>query len=1237
MRIPLRRRRSAPRPTLSNTVSSLLAISGLASIPTTDAITFKPAPATNLDVSQLGRVGIAGDFSGISLYQFQGQTEAAISTNGSESLLARTPNGALASVLNTDASINAMCAFMLNNGSMEGVVLGGNFTSLGSKQSSAIALFNPNTSDVTPLAGLQGQVSAVLCDRDRSTIYVGGNFRGGGSTNAIAWVNNQWTNLPFGGFNGPVKSITKAANGHIIFGGEFTGLGNDSIPTQPDGQVINLVDSSITSGSSSSDVSFSDPRNIICKSGASGGPGNTWLLRDNTPGFWQASFNFSFQPTKLRLRNTRQNGRGTRTWRFTAQPINGIMNFTYIDPATGRNSSCTSECPLSDNSTVPFQDFHFVNVIGMTGFRIDISQFYGGGGGLDGIELFQDDIFAYAVNQFNEPACAGLANPSRATTTGPFSTSPSQISQSQYLLAQLSSPINSQSASITFTPDIRESGDYSVNMYTPGCIPDDTCATRGQVNITINPRPGFSQSVQLFQTNNFDKFDQIYFGQMQTSGSFRPTVVMTPLNGQSLDSMTFVAQRVGFTQINSTGGLNGLFDYNPATPTIDPTEFQNSGFHKLGASLAPSATVVALASAGDTTYIGGNFNGDSARNVVGINSRDSSTESLNGGLNGVVGAMASNGNNLYVGGSFSATQDNSVTGLNGVAVLDTATKRWSALGGGVEGNVMNVVLMTMNITGTTPEVVVSFSGGFGQLRAFNGNPAVPVNGFAIWVPSQRNWLNNLNGTVESIDGILSSSILNLPGGGDLYSGSVLFSSVGTNGAAVLDGTSLRGFPARIQPRATVSSAGRIARRDTPLGVRSSGVNAGAFYAPANSGRNITVLAGRFTATATNGSSISNLVLVDGANNDAVSGLGSEISANSTFSAVAIQGDNLFAGGNVTGTVNGARVNGLVSYNLANKNFNVQPPVLSGGNTTVHAITLRPNSGDVYVGGSFTSAGSLGCPGVCFYSSSAGTWNRPGPNLDGTVNTMIWASDTVLLAGGSLTLNETIKTSLARFDTNRGTWEAFPGFDQLPGPAEVLTAASRDGNEVWVSGTSTANGTIYLMKYDGSQWRPAPALGTGSVLRSLQMFTVTSGHEDSTLVAPNQVLMLTGSIRIPNFGSASAAIFDGTSYRPFALTSSRDRTSGTISRIFVENSQFFTSSEAGRLPLVAIVLIGLGISLVLMLLIVLAGLLLDRLRKKREGYIPAPTSMYDRGSGIQRVPPGELLSTLRQGRSGPPTL
>jgi hypothetical protein len=79
----------------------------------------------------------------------------------------------------------------------------------------------------------------------------------------------------------------------------------------------------------------------------------------------------------------------------------------------------------------------------------------------------------------------------------------------------------------------------------------------------------------------------------------------------------------------------------------------------------------------------------------------------------------------------------------------------------------------------------------------------------------------------------------------------------------------------------------------------------------------------------------------------------------------------------------------------------------------------------------------------------------------------------------------------------------------------------------------------------------------------------------------------------------------------------------------------TASLDHSLALGFIVLIGLAISLGLVLLIVVVGLALDRYRKKRDGYVPAPTSMIDRGSGMQRIPPHELLDSLGRGRPGAP--
>lgn len=347
----------------------------------------------NLDLSKLGRVALTGDFDAISLYSYQEQNENGFSTNGSQSVIVQLPNGNFATSKTADGYIKGMCPFVMKDGVLAGVVIGGNFTSLGGIEAQGAALFNPTTAEITPLTGLSGQVSAIFCDQDTNTVYVGGDFRGGNSTNAIAWVGmSGWSNLPFAGFNGPVNSIAKAKNGNIIFGGAFTGLGNTTTPMVKDQQLINLSTANITANFSSSRAGFNDPKNIICTSQGEEGNGSTWLIEDNSHGSWQADLQFGFEPTLLRVRNTHLEGRGTKTFRFTGLPINGIMNFTYTDPITREESLCDARCPLSNDPNISYQDFHFVNTVGMSSFRIDVSDWYGDGGGLNGVELFQNGI-----------------------------------------------------------------------------------------------------------------------------------------------------------------------------------------------------------------------------------------------------------------------------------------------------------------------------------------------------------------------------------------------------------------------------------------------------------------------------------------------------------------------------------------------------------------------------------------------------------------------------------------------------------------------------------------------------------------------------------------------------------------------------------------------------------------------------------------------------------------------------
>ncbi|KAK5165019.1 hypothetical protein LTR16_012087, partial [Cryomyces antarcticus] len=101
-------------------------------------------------------------------------------------------------------------------------------------------------------------------------------------------------------------------------------------------------------------------------------------------------------------------------------------------------------------------------------------------------------------------------------------------------------------------------------------------------------------TTELFQTNYYDKYDQVYFGYIDAnSESFRPTVTLSPSIGQT-GPLTVVAQRVRFELIASTGGLNGLFEYNPNLAIVD-TDFSKSAIDTAGMSLQAGALINSLA------------------------------------------------------------------------------------------------------------------------------------------------------------------------------------------------------------------------------------------------------------------------------------------------------------------------------------------------------------------------------------------------------------------------------------------------------------------------------------------------------------------------------------------------------------------------------------------------------------------------------------------------------------------
>ena len=1209
--------------------------------------TSQSVPSPNLDLKSLGQVTLAGNFDAVSVYTAVGQGQ---SGNGTQSILSQLPSGAFDILSSTDASIEAICPLLVNN-TLMGLVVGGNFTSVGGVPARSLAWLNATSLEVQAIGGVQGTVSALYCDDDSSMLYVGGAFDAGNSTNAIGWAASGWSSLPFAGFDGPVSSISKAPNGHIVFGGSFTGLGNVTSSSQknPETQVINLSTANI------SVTGYSTIGNIVCPTNTSNASSDLLLLND-TPGKVRADFGFGFEPTKLRLWQTSQSGKGTKTWRFTAHPLNGILNFTTTDPVSGDIVACQSTCPLAEyNASQPYQDFFFVNLVGMNSFSIDISAWYGDAAGLAGVELFQTDIFSYAIEAFNEPACQADGLGSTATATGPWYTTPSRDSVSDYLTVVVGSE-DVSTADIVFEPNVQESGNYSVIIYTPGCIQDSSCSARAIVNVTGSLTQDGKQSfgTTIFQTNNFDKYDIVYQGYVDaTATSFRPSVTLRPSGQQQ--AQLVVASRVKFGFVGATsGGLNGLFDYDPSNDTINyaTIDLSASAINNAGTKLKSNANVLALAVKDDTLYAAGRFSDDVFENIMAF-SNNKASSLPGGGLNSAVSSAYSLDDFLYVGGNFSNVARNNLNGLSNIAAYQYSTKAWVSLGAGLNGPVEAVEPMQLNISQGSPETVIAFTGGFDQIRASGSTPAVRAKGLAIWVPSKSTWLANLDIPKNILTGQLYAATF-LPNNTWLGAGTLASLGMAISGAAGMRADSGKVFLSQLPINIASSDAqARTKKRAVQMVQNVTGVAAGLYYG--QNGQNVTIMGGHFAATGTGGSAIENLMFVNYTNNvNKVTGPPAGMDTNSTILSMALSGNILMAGGNISGQIGNANLGGLVLYDLGTTAYRtVQPAALQGPNVVVNAIAPQTGNSAVYVGGAFsgTSQG-LSCPVVCNYDTSSNQWAPVGTGLDGTVTALFWKTNKDLLAAGNLSVQGN-QTSLATYNTKSQTWGVFE-VAGIPGPVTAFCPATTDADELWLAGTAN-NGSTFLVKVKGNQGSPVPdVLGTGTTIRGLQVVPLSKNHGSTPYLDNDYGLLVSGQLNITGFGHAAAAVFNGTHMEPLVLASSADGSPGSISQVFGSNTNVLKSkskllddfppvhsliliTEVGH-SLGIVVLVALCAALGTIFLLILIGIILNRIQRRRAGYKTLPSVPYaDKHSNIHRVPPEALLGNLGSKQPGAPTV
>ena len=246
------------------------------------------------------------------------------------------------------------------------------------------------------------------------------------------------------------------------------------------------------------------------------------------------------------------------------------------------------------------------------------------------------------------------------------------------------------------------------------------------------------------------------------------------------------------------------------------------------------------------------------------------------------------------------------------------------------------------------------------------------------------------------------------------------------------------------------------------------------------------------------------------------------------------------------------------YDLAQGDYTFpQPPALQGSSVVVNAITVKPKSQQVFVAGDFDSAGSLSCPSVCYFEN--GVWNTPGTGINGVVSTMTWQGNDKLLVGGNLTVGNNM-TMLANYDVAQSKWTSFGAAGAVPGPVTALSPADNDASTFWIAGKSN-NGSAYILKYDGSSFNPIVGdLGSGSVVQGVSLLTLGNGHSKTNTISEKTILLVTGQLNLVGFGNASAALFNGSAFTPFILSTSGNGPGSIQGLVSEQQVHFPTAGE-----------------------------------------------------------------------------
>lgn len=499
-----------------------------------------------------------------------------------------------------------------------------------------------------------------------------------------------------------------------------------------------------------------------------------------------------------------------------------------------------------------------------------------------------------------------------------------------------------------------------------------------------------------------------------------------------------------FTSATGCSGLcEFLVKWNVGTST----------WSQLGSYGNVSGPVYALTYSGTALYVGGDFG--SAGNCSSSCHRIAKWngtfwESLGGGVNNTVYAIATDSSgNVYAGGNFDVAGLTCTYGMgcNRIAKWNPSTLTWSALGSGWNNTVETLALDSSGIL-------------------YAGGRFAPGCGGCFYIAQ---W-NVSSSTWSPMQGGTNSPVLALAlGGSNLYAGGD-FSSAGNCGS---------GCPFIARWNSSSSTWNPL----TGNGLGNFGGSSGSIGDLAVDSSDNVYASGSFLRA---GSCLINCNYL--AKWNPMTSTWSSLSSNPPINVYAFAFDsagNLYVGGQFTSAGSCTSVNGcnrVAKWDPLTLTWSALGIGMSNGSVLALAFD---SSGNLYAGGSFTSAGTCttGCASIAKWNPGSSTWTSLGTGFGSgsTVHALAFDGANTLYVGGFFTAagNCTLNcTNIAKWNIAASTWSALD--TGLSGGSAYAFAL--DGNNLYAGGQFTSAGSCSSGCANLAKWNISTstwsALGTG---------------------------------------------------------------------------------------------------------------------------------------------------------------